>query len=97
MDKECVVHLYKGILTNLKKKRIWVTWAEVDDPTACYVEWSKSERENQILYINVCTWNLEKWHRLTYFQGRKRDTENRFVDTMGEGEGKLNWESSVDT
>ena len=23
-------------------------------------------------------------------KGRKRDTENRFVDTMGEGEGKLN-------
>ena len=28
-------------------------------------------------------WNLEKWHWLTYFQGRKRDTENMFVDTMG--------------
>ena len=35
-------------------------------------------------------WNLEKWHWLPYFQGRKRDTEKRFVDTMGEEEGKLN-------
>ena len=40
MDKEVVVHLYKGILINLKKKQIWVTWAEVDEPKAYYVEWS---------------------------------------------------------
>ena len=46
MDKEVVVHLYKGILINLKKKGIWVTWAEVDEPTDCYVEWTKSQREN---------------------------------------------------
>ena len=38
MEKEVVVHLYKGILINLTKKLIWVTWAEVDEPTACYVE-----------------------------------------------------------
>ena len=60
MDKEVVVHLYKGILINVKKERIWVTWAEVDEPAACYVEWSKSKRENQILYTNAYIWNLEK-------------------------------------
>ena len=97
MDKEGVVHLYKGILINLKKMRTWVTWAEVDDPTACYIEWSKSEKENKILHINVYM-ELEKWHWLTYFQGRKRDTDREHVcGHNGEGEGKLSWESSVDT
>ena len=26
-----------------------------------YTEWSKSERERQVLYINTYTWNLERW------------------------------------
>ena len=46
-------------------------------------KWSKSEREKQILYINAYMWNLEKWYRWTYLQGRNRDTdvENRREDT----------------
>ena len=31
-------------------------------------EWKKSEREKQILYINVYMWNLDKWGRWTYFR-----------------------------
>ena len=27
------------------------------------IEWSKSERERQILYMNACVWNLERWHQ----------------------------------
>ena len=34
-----------------------------------------SEREKQILYINPYMWNLEKWHRRTYFQGKNTDTD----------------------
>ena len=34
---------------------------------------------------------------INLFSGQKdRHTENKFVDTMGEGEGKLNWESSIE-
>ena len=40
--------------------RIWVSSSEVDEPRACYTEWSKLEREKQILYINTYVWNLEK-------------------------------------
>ena len=42
-------------------------------------------------------WNLEKWYRWTYLQGRNRDAdvENRHVVTVGTGEGETNWESSV--
>ena len=37
----------------IKKEWIWVSYSEVDKPTACYTEWSKSEREKQISYINT--------------------------------------------
>ena len=43
-------------------------------------------------------WNLEKWYRWAYLQGRKRDTDvqSRHVDTAGEVDGGTNWESSTD-
>ena len=64
MDKEAVV--YTGILLSHKKECIWVSSNEVDEPTAYYTEWSKSEREKQILFINSYIWNLEKWYWWTY-------------------------------
>ena len=30
-------------------------------------------------------------------QHRYTDTENRFLDTAGEGEGGMNWEGSIET
>ena len=51
MDKEAVV--YTGILLSHKKECIWVSSNEVDEPTAYYTEWSKSEREKQILCTNA--------------------------------------------
>ena len=51
----------------------------------CDTEWSKSEREKQILYINAYMWSLEKWYRWTSLQGRNRDkdVENKRMDTKG--------------
>ena len=71
----------------------------MDEPRAYYTEWSKSEREKQILYINAYIWNLERWYWWTHLQGSngKVDMENRFLDTMEEGKGGLNWESSMET
>ena len=48
-----MVHIYNGILLSHKKEHIWVSSNEVDEPRAYYTEWSKSEREKQILYINA--------------------------------------------
>ena len=42
-------------------------------------EWSKSEREKQILYISAYMWNLEKWYRWTYLQGRNRDADREQI------------------
>ena len=76
---------------------------EVDKPRTCYTQWSKSEREKQMLYImsyiNTFIWNLERWYWWTYLQGSNGNTdiENRLLDTVGGGEGGMNWESSMET
>ena len=61
-DKEVVVHFYKGIIHTHKN----VSSSEVDETRACYIEWSKSEIEKLVLYINSYLWNLEKWYWWTY-------------------------------
>ena len=60
MDKEAMAHIYNGILLSNKKEGTWVSSSEVDEPRACYTEWSKSEREKQIQYINGYLCNLER-------------------------------------
>ena len=44
----------------IKKECIWVSSNQVDEAGAYDTEWSKSERETQILYIKAYTWNLER-------------------------------------
>ena len=98
MDKEVVLythththththihtHIHNGVLLSHKKELIWVSSSEVDEPKAYCREWSKSEREKQIAYINAYIWNIEKLYWWTYLQGRKRDAviEKRLVDTV---------------
>ena len=97
MDKEVVVHLYNEILLSHKKEQIWVSSSEVDEPRACYTDWSKSEREKQI-YINAYIWNLEKLYWWTCLQGRNRDSaiKKSLMDTERAGEHGMNWESSIE-
>ena len=85
-----MVHIYSGILLSHKKERNWVICRDVDGPRDCHTEWSKLEREKQILYINAYMWNLEKWYSWTGLQGRNRDTdvEDKRMDTKG---GKWGW------
>ena len=45
----------------IKKEYIWISSNEVDETGAYYTEWSKSEREIAIQYINAYMWNLERW------------------------------------
>ena len=35
----------------------------VGETRVCSTEWSKSEREQQTLYMDIYMWNLEKWYR----------------------------------
>ena len=59
MDKEVVVHIHNGMLLSYKKECIWVSSNELDETGAYYTEWSKSERETPIQYINTFIWNLD--------------------------------------
>ena len=70
-----MVHIYNGILFSHQKEHIWVSSNEVDEPRAFYTEWSKSEREKQILYINKYIWNLERWFRWTNLQASNGDAD----------------------
>ena len=67
MDKEDMVHIYNGILLSHKKEQNWVICRDVDGSRDCHTEWSKSERENQISYVNAYMWNLNGkriWKRI---------------------------------
>ena len=56
-------------------------------------------REKKLYIINTYIWNLERLYWWTYFQGSSGDAdkENRLVYTVGEGEGGMNGERSVET
>ena len=43
--EEAAVHMHNGILLSHKKKHIWISSNEMDEPRAYYTEWNKSERE----------------------------------------------------
>ena len=88
-----MVPICNGILFSHKKERHSAICRDVDGPRACHTEWSKSEREKQILYINAYMWNLEKWYKWPYLQSRNRVTniENKLMDIKGDELGDWDW------
>ena len=54
------------------------------------IEWSQKEKHNTYKR------SLEKWYWWTCLQGRSRDADIELMDTAGEGEGRMNWESSTE-
>ena len=77
-----------GILFSYKKECIWVSSNEVDEPGAYYTEWSKSEREIQILCTNTYVWNIERWYGQFYMQGSKGDRcEEQTFGLSGRSQG----------
>ena len=92
------VHKYNGMLLSHKKEQIWISGSDVDELRASYIEWSQSEGEKQISYINAYIQNLEKWYWWNYLQGRNgvADVVNGLVDTVREGEGGVDGESRID-
>ena len=82
------VHIYKGILLSHKKEWNSVICRDMDTLKDGHTEWSKSEREKQILYNITNMWNLKKWYEWTYLQSRNRDkdVENKHGYQGGKGE-----------
>ena len=65
----------------------------MDEAGAYYTEWSKSEKERQILYINAYIYmEFRKMVLMNLFVGQNRDAdkEKGLVGTAGEGEGGAN-------
>ena len=68
MDKEDVVHVYTmEYYSAIKRNEIGSfveMWMDLESVLEIvHTEWSKWEREKQILYNNAYIWNLEKWSR----------------------------------
>ena len=98
------IHIVK--LLSHKKQCIWVSANEVDEPIACYIdEVSQKEKQKYCMlththrYIHIYIWNLKRWYWWVYLQGISGDTdiENRLWTWGGEGEGRTNGESSMET
>ena len=49
-----------SLIKQKQKQHIEISSNEVDEIKAYYTEGSKSERERQILYIDIYKWNLER-------------------------------------
>ena len=71
----------------------------MDETGAYYTKWSKPERKIPIQYTNAYIWNLERWYQWPCMWDSKRDTDvkNRVLDSVGEGEGGMIWENSIET
>jgi len=79
IDKEYVIHIYNWILPSHKKEWNWAICRDVDGPRVCYTEWSKSEREKQMLHINAYVWNLEKCYRQSHLKNRDTDVRKKNI------------------
>ena len=53
MERKAVVHTHNGIWLSHENEQIWVSSSEVNEPRACYTEWSKSEREKYHILMNI--------------------------------------------
>ena len=59
MDKEEEVHIYHGILLSYKKEKNLAICNNIDGTRGYCTEWSKSDRERQMLYDFTYMWNLK--------------------------------------
>ena len=74
-----IMEYYSGI----KKERNNAICCNMDGPRDYHTEWSKSDRERQILYDTAYMWNLRKGYKWTYLQNQNRvtDVENKLMVT----------------
>ena len=73
----------------------------MDETGAHYTEWSKSERKTPIQYITaLIPYNGIKKDGNNDFtcETAERDTDvkNKLLDSVGEGEGGMIWENSIE-
>ena len=86
--KKLMIHIHNGILLSHKKGHVWVSSDEMDKSRAYYTEWSKSEREIQIVYTDAYIWNLERCYWWINFQGSNEETHMENIEIWRTGEGR---------
>ena len=95
MDIVTVLHVLNRILLGHKKEQIWVSWTEVDEPRVYYTEWSQIEENKYRILMHIM--ESRKTVLMNLIVGQDvTDVENIPVDTVGEGEGVMNWESIIE-
>ena len=88
-----MVLVYNGILLSHKKGWIWVGCSERD---VIQSEVSQKDR-NKCCILTHIHMKSRKDYLWTYLKERNRDADlKRLVDTVGKGEGAMNWESSFE-
>ena len=61
MNKEKMWYLYTmEYYSAIKKEWNNAICSNMDGPRDCHTEWSKSDREGQILYDITCMWNIKR-------------------------------------
>ena len=62
----------------------------MDGPGGCYAQWSKSDRERQILHVGIYTWNLKNKTDEWVKQDRNRLKEREQTSgKRGQGKARL--------
>ena len=71
-------------------------FGDMGGPRDCHTEWSTTEREKQISYVNMHMWNLETCiDNLICKAEKDTDIENKCKDTEGV-RGEMSWEIGTD-
>ena len=88
MEKEEVIQTYKAVLLSYEKEFNNAICSNMNGLKDCHTEWSKSDRERQVLYI-AYMWNLKKWYKWIYLQNKNSHTcRKQICGYQGEsGEG----------
>ena len=76
MVLEDAIYIYNGILFSHKKEWNNAICSNMDGLRDCHTEWSKSDREGEILYNIPYIWNLKRndTNELTYKTERDSQT-----------------------
>ena len=92
-----MVYIHNGILLSYKKEHVSVRINEVVEHRAYYTDWSKSEKERQILCINTHIWTSERQYWWSYMQGSNGDTNIKNRLGLSGSQGGMIWKNTTET
>ena len=85
MDKEDMVLIYTMEYCSVIKKNEILPFAAIWLGVKCHIEWSKSDREEEISYDISYTWNLKRNDTNELTKQRLTDLENELMAARRKG------------